>query len=111
MCLHSGLPLATIMPPRTDESLHNVQLPEGEFLKGILPDILRQLGAGSSSFPQQIINMGMQGVLSCIVDALGLLLHTPQLRATGLWLRHSPVQSSQVNLACLREKQVIPFCS
>lgn len=38
-----------------------MQLPEGEFLKGFVQDILKQLRAGNSSFPQQIIKMGMQG--------------------------------------------------
>ena len=38
-----------------------MQAPEGDFLKGLLPDILKQLGAGGSSLPQQIIKMGMQG--------------------------------------------------
>lgn len=38
-----------------------VQLPEGEFLKGLVQDMLKQLGAGGSRFPQQIVKMGMQG--------------------------------------------------
>ncbi len=38
-----------------------VQLPEGEFLKDLVQDMLKQLGAGGSSFPQQIVKMGMQG--------------------------------------------------
>ena len=38
-----------------------MQVPEGDFLKGLLPDVLKQLGAGGSSLPQQIIKMGMQG--------------------------------------------------
>ena len=43
-----------------------MQAPEGDFLKSLVPDILRQLGAGGSSFPQQIIKMGMQGTTVCI---------------------------------------------
>ena len=44
-----------------------MQAPEGDFLKGLLPDILKQLGAGGSSFPQQIIKMGMQGTTVCAI--------------------------------------------
>ncbi|CAK0751245.1 hypothetical protein CVIRNUC_002053 [Coccomyxa viridis] len=46
---------------RADKLRSNSQVPEGDFLKGLLPDVLKQLGAGGSSLPQQIIKMGMQG--------------------------------------------------
>ena len=51
-----------------------MQVPEGDFLKGLLPDVLKQLGAGGSSLPQQIIKMGMQGTTFCVMrlhDAQG----------------------------------------
>ena len=44
-----------------------MQAPEGDFLKGLLPDVLKQLGAGGSSLPQQIIKMGMQGTTVCLM--------------------------------------------
>lgn len=37
-----------------------VQLPEGEFVKGFVQDMLKQLGTGKASFPQQIVQLGMQ---------------------------------------------------
>ena len=54
------------MPLCTHQALrlghHDVQLPEGEFVKGFVQDLLKQLGKGNSSLPQQIIQLGMQGM-------------------------------------------------
>ena len=47
-----------------------MQVPEGDFLKGLLPDVLKQLGAGGSSLPQQIIKMGMQGTTFCVMRCM-----------------------------------------
>ena len=45
---------------------YDLQLQEGEFVKGFVQDLLKQLGKGNSSLPQQIIQLGMQGtVLLC----------------------------------------------
>lgn len=49
------------------------QLPEGEFVKGFVQDVLKQLGAGGGSFPQQIIQLGMQGV--------ALIAHSSSVRS------------------------------
>ncbi|CAL5227735.1 g10750 [Coccomyxa viridis] len=46
---------------RADKLRSSPKLPEGEFVKGFVQDLLKQLGKGNSSLPQQIIQLGMQG--------------------------------------------------
>ena len=66
-----------------------MQAPEGDFVKSLVPDILRQLGAGGSSLPQQIIKMGMQGSTVCIMmldDGQGPS-HLPVQKADAIGLQ------------------------
>ena len=44
-------------------------------MKGFVQDVLKQLGAGGSSFPQQIIQLGMQGA--------ALITHSSSVRSLG----------------------------
>ena len=46
-----------------DADWYGLQLQEGEFVKGFVQDLLKQLGKGNSSLPQQIIQLGMQGMI------------------------------------------------
>ena len=52
-----------------------MQLPEGEFAKGFVQDMLKQLGTDSSSLPQKIVQLGMQGMgYSSSMEALTCLM-------------------------------------